>query len=173
MNCDSLLRMLDEIPLPRWTHEQRTSAHEHCRSCDSCLIRLTQQERLFVEFDKMVLPEPSTTFALEIKGEPGHNISSNPGVFLPNAAPFLSNAAPFLSAAAPFLYAAAALFLGVGSVYQLFREGGLSLSWFADGTRLESAIALFYSSPVLSVALILVGLVYCLAREPNETQERE
>ena len=159
MNCDSLLRMLDETPLPRWTHEQRTSAHEHCRSCDSCLIRLTQQERLFVEFDKMVLPEPSTTFELEIKGEPAHNISSNPGVFLSNAAPFLS--------------AAAALFLGVGSVYQLFREGGFSLSWFADGTRLESAIALFYSSPVLSVAMILVGLVYCLARDTNETQERE
>ncbi len=166
MNCDSLLRMLDETPLPRWTHEQRTSAHEHCRSCDSCLIRLTQQERLFVEFDKMVLPEPSTTFEVEIKGEPRHNISSNPGAFLSNAAPFLSNAAPFLSATA-------ALFLGVGSVYQLFREGGFSLSWFADGTRLESAIALFYSSPVLSVAMILVGLVYCLAREPNETQERE
>ena len=166
MNCDSLLRMLDETPLPRWTHEQRTSAHEHCRSCDSCLIRLTQQERLFVEFDKMVLPEPSTTFELEIKGEPRHNISSNPGAFLSNAAPFLSTAAPFLSAAA-------ALFLGIGSVYQLFREGGFSLSWFADGTRLESAIALFYSSPVLSVALTLVGLVYCLARDTSETQERE
>jgi hypothetical protein len=107
----------------------------------------------------MVLPEPSTTFEVEIKGEPRHNIASNPGALLSNAAPFLS--------------AAAALFLGVGSVYQLFREGGFSLSWFADGTRLESSIALFYSSPVLSVALVLVGLVYCLAREPNETQERE
>ena len=172
MNCDSLLRMLDETPLPRWTHEQRTSAHEHCRSCDSCLIRLTQQERLFVEFDKMVLPEPSTTFEVEIKGEPRNDIASNPGALLSNA-PFLSTAAPFLSAAAPFLSTAAALFLGVGSVYQLFREGGFSLSWFADGTRLESAIALFYSSPVLSVAMILVGLVYCLAQGTNETQERE
>jgi NADH:ubiquinone oxidoreductase subunit 6 (subunit J) len=114
----------------------------------------------------MVLPEPSTAIEVEIKGEPRNDIASNPGAFLSNAAPFLSTAAPFLSAAA-------ALFLGVGSVYQLFREGGFSLSWFADGARLESAIALFYSSPVLSVALVLVGLVYCLAREPNETQERE
>ncbi len=153
MNCDSLLRLLDEIPLPLWTQEQQTSAHEHCRSCDNCRLLLRQQEELFLEFDEMILPEPSRTFELEIKSEPRRTVPSSGSL-------------------RRIFSSSEALFLCAGSVFQLFRESGFSLYWFADGSRLQSVITLLYSSPVLSVALTLVGLVYCLTRETNGRQEQ-
>ena len=160
MNCDSLLRLLEEIPLPRWTQQQQTSAREHCRSCDECRIQLAQQEALFVEFDRMMLPEPAAAFALEIGGEPRGNTSSAGG---PRRMPW-SPADVFSNAAV--------LFLCFGSVVQLFRESGFSPYWLADGSRLEAVVGLIYSAPALPVALTLVGLVYCLSSIPLNTKKR-
>jgi hypothetical protein len=64
---------------------------------------------------------------------------------------------------------AIALFLCAGSGVQLFRESGFSWYWFADGRRLESVSTLLYNTPLLSVALIIMGLVYCLALNTQAT----
>lgn len=152
MNCDSLLHLLEEIPIPLWTDEQRSSAKDHCGSCDACRTQLEQQGALFLEFESMALPEPPKALHLELEKQRRPARSSPPG-----GSRFFSNAA--------------LLFLAVGSALQLFRETGFALNWFADTNRLESLITLLRSSPLLSVALILVGLVYCLTRDINGAED--
>ena len=152
MNCDSLLHLLEEIPLPLWTDEQRSSAKDHCGSCDACRIQLRQQEVLFVEFENMPLPKPPRALHIELETErqPAGSSSQSRSRLFSNAA---------------------LLFLALGSALQLFRETGFALNWFADTNRLESLVTLLRSSPVLSVALILVGLVYCLTRDINGVED--
>lgn len=152
MNCDSLLHLLEEIPLPLWSDAQRSSAKDHCGSCDACRTQLREQEVLFIEFENMTSPEPPRALHMELETErPSAGSSSR------SRSRFFSNAA--------------LLFLALGSALQLFRETGFALNWFADTNRLESLVTLLRSSPVLSVALILVGLVYCLTRDSNGVEE--
>lgn len=154
MNCDSLLCLIDEVPLSRWTDEQLAEAHDHCSSCDDCSLLLNEQEVLFAEFDKMTAPGPSAAFEVQLEN---HLYDSK--------TPFSSHSG--------LTSALAVLVLYFGSVYQLFRESGFALSWFADGGRLESAIALIISSPALSIMLTLLGLVYCLALHKNNHAAQE
>ncbi len=152
MNCDSLLHLLDEVPIPRWTHDQQADAREHCRSCDDCRAQLELQQALFIEFGNMHLPEYSQTLTPELEGAPHRNIPSFitiPGI----------------------LSIAAVVFLCFGSLFQFFRESGFSLYWIADGRRLESVATLLYSTPALSAALVLVGLIYCLAWDASGLSE--
>jgi hypothetical protein len=147
------LYLIDEVPLSRWTDEQLADAHDHCSSCEDCSLLLNEQEVLFAEFDKMTAPGPSAAFEVQLENH-------------------LSDSKTPFSSRSGLTSALAVLVLYFGSVYQLFRESGFALSWFADGGRLESAIALIISSPALSVALVLLGLVYCLAHKNNSsTQE--
>lgn len=148
MNCDSLLCLIDEVPLSRWTDEQLAEAHDHCGSCDDCSLLLNEQEVLFAEFDKMTAPGPSVAFEVQLENH-------------------LYDSKTSFSSHSGLTSALAVLVLYFGSVYQLFRESGFALSWFADGGRLESAIALIISSPALSIMLTLLGLVYCLALHKN------
>ena len=149
MNCESFLTFLYEVPLPQWTPQQQASADAHCASCENCAAQLQQQQQLFTAFENMALPEPSLEIQLEFKPEP--QIRSSWLDSLPRG---LSNSI--------------ALFLCAGSALQLFRESGFSWYWVADGRRVESVINLLFQSPLLSVALTLVGLVYCLTRTPQE-----
>ena len=152
MNCESLLQLLEEIPLPLWSDAQRSSAKNHCGSCDACRTQLRQQEMLFLEFENMTSPEPPRALHIELQTERQPAGSSSP-----SRSRFLSNAA--------------LLVLALGSALQLFRETGFALNWFADTNRLESLATLLRSSPVLSVALMLVGLVYCLTRDSNGVED--
>ena len=154
MNCDSLLRLLEETPLPAWTGEQRADAHAHCGSCDSCRIQLRQEEALFSMFDDMTLPEPTATFQLPAHAEPRRS----------------------MSALFPHLFSRAAIvFLGIGSLFQLFREGDFAPSWVADVYRVESVMLLVQSAPLPTLGLILIGLVYALTGEefPAITARRQ
>jgi hypothetical protein len=150
MKCDSFSRLLYEVPLPVWSPEQQASAEQHCLTCANCGKLLQQQQQLFAAFDKMAVAEPSSTVALQFK---------------PRARP----ANPQSESRPRSLSYAIALFLCAGSVFQLFREGGFSWYWFADGRRLESVSTLLYNTPLLSVALIMMGLVYCLALNTQAT----
>ena len=149
MNCDSFTCLLYEVPLPSWTSEQQTSADEHCLSCENCRLRLQQQQQLFAAFDNMDLPEPST--AVQLQFEPQVQQANLRSVGSSRLLPYVVG-----------------LFLCAGSGVQLFRESGFSWYWFADGRRLETVTTLLYNTPLLSVALILMGLVYCLAQNTQE-----
>ena len=144
MNCDSLLRLLKETPLPAWTSEQRADARAHCRSCDNCRIQLRQEEALFSMFDGMTLPEPTSTFQLPAHAQPRRSMAA----LLPHA-----------------LSRAAIVFLVIGSLFQIFREGDFAPSWIADVYRVESVIQLVQSAPLPALGLILIGLVYALTGE--------
>lgn len=152
MNCETLSSLLEEIPMPRWTGEQRNDAREHCQSCDSCQAQYRLQEAFFADFDKITLPESPVSFEL----------------------PFASEA-PRKKAPSRDLHGiwsgAAVLFLCVGCFAQLFSATGFSPQWLAVNGRLETMISLFYTSPALSIALILVALVYGLLRRSNEPHQ--
>lgn len=142
MNCDNLLRLLDEMPLPRWTPAQLADARQHCQTCDNCRIQMQQQQALFVAFEQMTLPERAQKDALQLTPMRRQNRWSYSLTRIASAT--------------------AVLFLCVGSIYQLLTDGGLSLYLYADGSRLESLINLGYHASALPVALTLVGLVYAL-----------
>jgi hypothetical protein len=150
MNCDSFSRLLYEVPLPLWTPVQQTSAEEHCLSCKNCELLLQQQQQLFTAFDKMVLPEPATAVQLQLE-------------------PPAQQASLWSVGVLRRLSYAIALFLCAGSAVQLFRESGFSWYWITDGRRLESVSILLYNTPLLSVALTIMGLVYCLALNTQAT----
>ena len=163
MNCNTLSRLLEEIPMPLWTDAQRVSAHEHCRTCEGCQTQIAEEAALFAQFDEMQLPEPQAGFKRPV--EDGLHPSDAP-----------SGGRSRLSSNSVILSWAAALFLCIGSAYQLFMEGGFVPNWFApkwftDGGRLESVMTLLYNSPTLSVALVLVGLVFCLTRDPHSYRD--
>jgi hypothetical protein len=111
---------------------------------------LQQQKQLFAAFDKMVVAEPFTAVQLQFEPRAQQASAWSPG--LPRRLSY-----------------AIALFLCAGSGVQLFRESGFSWYWFADGRRLESVSTLLYNTPLLSVALIMMGLVYCLALNTRAT----
>ena len=146
MNCDSLLRLLEETPLPVWTEAQRADARSHCQSCESCRLKLQGEDALFSMFDDMTLPEPTATFQLPAHAEPRRSM---PALF------------PYL------LSRAAIVFLGIGSLFQLFMEGGFAPHWIADVHRIQSVIQLMLSAPLPALGLIVIGLVYALAGEEN------
>jgi hypothetical protein len=150
MNCDSFSHLLYEVPLPSWTPAQHASAEKHCLTCENCKLLFQQEQQLFAAFDKMIVAEP--TAVVQLQPEPRAQQES------------------FWSAAgARWLSTAITLMLCAGSAFQLFQEGGFSWHWIADGRRLESVSTLLYNTPLLSVALILMGLVYCLALDTHET----
>ena len=154
MHCESVLYLIDEVPLSRWTDAQQSNAHSHCSTCDACRSRLEQQEGLFTEFDRLIVPEPSRVFDIQ----PENTTQSS--------TPVLGNHPGLLSGVA-------VMFLCFGSIYQLFMESGFALHWIADGGRFVSAINLVAGSPVLSIVLTLLGLVYCLALHNNNFGEQE
>ena len=57
------------------------------------------------------------------------------------------------------------MFLVIGSLFQIFREGDFAPSWIADVYRVESVILLVQSAPLPALGLILIGLVYALTGE--------
>jgi hypothetical protein len=145
MNCDIFLSLLYEVPRSRWTAQQQASADSHCQACECCKKKLGEQQQLFDVFDQLTLPPPQADLAGQLDYPiPRQQKTSWPegwwGVFS----------------------IATVLFLCAGSALQLFRESGFSWYWIADFRRLESLIELLYSSPLLSIALTLAGIVYCL-----------
>ncbi len=150
MNCDSFSHLLYEVPLPRWTLAQQAEVDEHCLSCQSCAQLLQQQQQLFAAFDTMTVPEAVTAVQLQLE-------------------PRAQQDSLWPAGLSRWLSSVIALFLCAGSGFQLFRESGFSWYWFADGRRLESVSTLLYNTPLLSVALIMMGLVYCLALNTQAT----
>jgi hypothetical protein len=145
MNCSLFTRLLYEIPLSLWTPVQQASADIHCLSCEGCRGLLQQQQQLFTAFNEMELPESTTEVQLQL--EP-----------LPRQDTLLSGSVTHLLA-----YITASL-LCAGSSLQLFRESGFSWYWYADGSRLEAVSVVLYDTPLLSVTLLLLGLVFCFAQ---------
>ena len=118
-------------------------------SCNSCQTLLEEQQQLFAAFETMPLPAPTTSSVLQFEplAQQGKIWSSQ----FPSPLSFL-----------------AMLFLCTGSGVQLFRESGFSWYWIADGRRLETVSSLLYSTPLLSAALTLMGLIFCLTLNTHE-----
>jgi hypothetical protein len=150
MNCDAVLHLLDEVPLALWTREQRADTQAHCISCTCCAIEVQQQQQLFAAFERMPEPQPAAVLQWQPERQD-------------------QQASTWSAAPSQRLSYAIGLFLCIGSAVQLFRESGFSWYWLADSTRLESISMLLFQTPALSVALIVLGLVYCLAWTPQNT----
>jgi hypothetical protein len=150
MNCESFSSLLTEVPQALWSPLQQASVDQHCLSCKDCATLLHQEQQLLAVFENMSTPEPTTAMQLQFK----------PQVQPANSWPAIHSRGLSFSIA---------LFLCLGSAVQLFRESGFSWYWFADGRRLESVITLLYHTPLLSLALIILGLVYCLALNTQTT----
>ena len=144
MNCDSLARLIEAVPMPQWTHRQQVSARDHCATCERCQRLLDDERVLFDAF--AALPEFAPARDVELA---------------PDAPQRPRRATPWLRAGT----VAAALFLAFGSLLQLILHDGLSVSWFADGSRIEGLLRLAFDAPVFAIALTLVGVVFAFTRE--------
>lgn len=158
MNCETVQRLLDEIPLSLWPELQNTSVQEHCHSCNGCMQKLEEEKLMFAEFDAMLLAEPSNMaidFSQQAEIEKSQALTRRNRSF---GGAFISG------------ISLAVLLLGL--VDQIFLQGGLSFDHFMGPRSWNIAFYQIINSPSLVATLILAALVYCFSSNNTTTISR-
>lgn len=155
MNCETVQRLLDEIPLSLWSEQRNTSVHEHCHSCNDCLQRLEEQKLIFAEFDELFLPEPSNIvidFSQQVESELSQGLAQRK-----------------MSSSAAYLTVASLTIILLGLFDQTFLQGELSFERLLGPNSWEFTLYQISNSPALAITLILASLVYCFSSNTTAT----
>lgn len=140
MNCESFQRLLDEIPLTRWSEHHQYSAEQHCKSCERCEQLWVEERQLFAEFAQLIPIEPTRKIDVPIAIETQREPSLSSGSYV------------------------SAIALGVfliGGINRLVFSEEWSFNWLVLPDRIGSTLSQFDNSPVMFFSIIIAALVYC------------
>ena len=144
MQCDQLVQLLDEVPLPRWGAQSLREANEHCLTCIACSELFAQEQTLRTVFNNLEVPHEIPTVDTSVIAVRLNAHSEK--LQLPAIGDMWS--------------IGLVVFLCVGSLVEMYLRSGMTLYWLKLN-RLEWVVSASMDAPLLSVGLVFAGLLYC------------